>query len=164
MGDRVIDVFESELRGNRFNMVDGASKNQIASFFYEVVDRDARADTPWGHVAANGGGRLTLDIQITLDGAPFAEVHIGPMMMKYVIRFHSGKELTFKSWRLGTEYRYEWDIGKIKFKFMEKLLGDNRHLLRVSLTGDSPVDFERLVMVLLTTVVFMAGIGPYEGG
>ena len=160
MGDRVIDVNESVLGGKRFHIVDGASRQQIASFFYEVVDRDVRADTPWGHIAAEGGGMLTMDIHITLDGMPFADVHVGPMMMNYVIRFHSGNALTFKSWRLGTEYRHEWDLGKVKFKFMGTLLGSDRHLLRVSLTDHSPVDFEQLVLVLLTTVVYMAQVGP----
>lgn len=101
-----------------------------------------------------------MDIHITLDGASFADVHAGPMMMNYVIRFGSGKQLTFKSWRLGTEYRYEWDLGNIRFKFLETLLGNDRRLLRVSLTDHTPVDLEQPVLILLTTVVYMAKAGP----
>lgn len=160
MGERVIDVMESVFRAKRFDIRDVTAGTAIASFFYETVGCDVRADTPWGHVAAEGRGYFSLNLRLTLDEAPFAEVHVAPMMMKYVIKLPSGHRLTFKSWRLGTEYRYEGHFGRLVFKPIWKPLSADRHVMRVSASDLPSADLERLVLILLTTFIFMADVGP----
>jgi hypothetical protein len=159
MGEQVIEVMEIREPYRYYEMHDRTAGKLMASIAFQASNREVFADTPWGHFVVEGKGRFSVKLNMTVDKAPFASVYVGPMMLGYTVRFASGPEIALKSWHLGTEYRYEGELGRFTFKFHGKMLGKDQRLIVLTANDNASIRFEHLALAILGSILFMTEIG-----